>query len=217
MPILKKKISELPLADNLKGLYTIGVKLMNGVQTSVKVGLEFIKTAYDDAVTATKNANDATSKANAAANNADNKAASANDAAEKAIQSASKVDDAVKRANDAADYVNKTIGVIIPTALSISYPERLTYGNVEPKYIKAKLSPDNVMQNIIFISDNKAVEVGTDGRISIVAVGRSSVNIIPTCNTALAKTILIEVGGATIRLVKRNQLRFMQSGAMRLN
>lgn len=37
MAIKKKKISELTLSDNLKGLYTIGVKLINGVQTSVKV------------------------------------------------------------------------------------------------------------------------------------------------------------------------------------
>lgn len=65
MPIKKKKISELTLSDNLKGLYTIGVKLINGIQTSVKVSLEYIQTAYEDAVAATK-------KANEAATNADN-------------------------------------------------------------------------------------------------------------------------------------------------
>ena len=43
MPIKKKKISELTLADSMVGLYTIGVKMVNGVQTSVKVSLEFIK------------------------------------------------------------------------------------------------------------------------------------------------------------------------------
>ena len=43
MAIKKKKISELTLSDNLKGLYTIGVKLINGVQTSVKVSLEYIR------------------------------------------------------------------------------------------------------------------------------------------------------------------------------
>ena len=54
MPIKKKKISELTLADSMVGLYTIGVKMVNGVQTSVKVSLEFIKKAYDDVVAATK-------------------------------------------------------------------------------------------------------------------------------------------------------------------
>ena len=50
MAIKKKKISELTLSDNLKGLYTIGVKLINGVQTSVKVSfcLLYTSDAADD-------------------------------------------------------------------------------------------------------------------------------------------------------------------------
>lgn len=54
MGLKRIKISELTLSDNLKGLYTIGVKLINGVQTSVKVSLEHIQTAYENAVAATK-------------------------------------------------------------------------------------------------------------------------------------------------------------------
>lgn len=69
MAIKKKKISELTLSDNLKGLYTIGVKLINGVQTSVKVSLEYIQTAYENAVKATNNAN---TQANRAKEQADN-------------------------------------------------------------------------------------------------------------------------------------------------
>lgn len=64
MPIKKKKISELTLSDNLKGLYTIGVKLINGIQTSVKVSLEYIQTAYENAVAATDKANQAATNAN---------------------------------------------------------------------------------------------------------------------------------------------------------
>lgn len=71
MPVKKKKISELTLTDNLKGLYTIGVKLIDGIQTSVKVSLEYIQTAYDNVVKATKDANEATKSANTAAKNAD--------------------------------------------------------------------------------------------------------------------------------------------------
>lgn len=63
MAIKKKKISELTLSDNLKGLYTIGVKLINGVQTSVKVSLEYIQTAYENAVKATNSANEAAKSA----------------------------------------------------------------------------------------------------------------------------------------------------------
>lgn len=70
MAIKKKKISELTLSDNLKGLYTIGVKLINGVQTSVKVSLEYIQTAYENAVKATNSANEAAKSANNAASSA---------------------------------------------------------------------------------------------------------------------------------------------------
>ena len=95
---------------------------------------------------------------------------------------------------------------------------RLTLGNVNPVYLKAVLSPDTALKNLIYISDNRAVEVGLDGRISILNKGVSRVHIIPTCNTALARTVLIEVGEPTLRLVTtRRQMRFTQSGALRMN
>lgn len=74
MGLKKIKISELTLSDNLKGLYTIGVKLINGVQTSVKVSLEYIQTVYENAVAATKKAETAANSANTAAGNADTQA-----------------------------------------------------------------------------------------------------------------------------------------------
>lgn len=46
MALKKIKISELPLADTVKGLYTIGVDALN---RSVKVSLEFVKKAADKA------------------------------------------------------------------------------------------------------------------------------------------------------------------------
>ncbi len=51
MALKKKRISELTLASSLHGLYTIGVKVVGGVQTSVKVSLEFIQTAYENLLT----------------------------------------------------------------------------------------------------------------------------------------------------------------------
>lgn len=84
MPLIKKKISELPLADSLKGLYTIGYKIIDGIKTSVKVSLEDIQTAYQDVVNAIKKSEEATSNANIAASNAEEKAAAANTAAQDA-------------------------------------------------------------------------------------------------------------------------------------
>lgn len=56
MPIKKKKISELKEAGDLKGFYTIGYRLLGGVKESVKIGLEYIQTAYEKVVQATKDA-----------------------------------------------------------------------------------------------------------------------------------------------------------------
>ena len=58
--IKKKKISQLPLADSLVGLYTIGV---NAANKSVKVSLEWLKKVSDDVVSATSAAIQATMNA----------------------------------------------------------------------------------------------------------------------------------------------------------
>lgn len=83
--IKKKKISELPLAQSLVGLFTIGVDAAN---RSVKVSLEFIKTAYDNVVKATQDAINATKSANAQASNANTAKLTAEGAAAKATTAA---------------------------------------------------------------------------------------------------------------------------------
>ena len=45
MPLKKKKISELNEASDMKGFFTIGYRVINGVKTSLKFGLEKIQTA----------------------------------------------------------------------------------------------------------------------------------------------------------------------------
>lgn len=106
MPKKKKKISELALADSLTGLYTIGCKIIDGIQTSVKVSLGTIQTAYENMLTEISNARAATTKANTAATNADNarvglETLKAN--TEKATQAANT---AASLANDKAVYAN---------------------------------------------------------------------------------------------------------------
>ena len=103
MGLKRIKISELTLSDNLKGLYTIGVKLINGVQTSVKVSLEHIQTAYENAVAATKKAETAANSANTAAGSANSAASSANSAATKANTAAGNADTQADRAKEQAD------------------------------------------------------------------------------------------------------------------
>lgn len=124
MGVKKIKISALPLADTLVGLYTIGVNALN---KSVKVSLEFLKTAADKAndaataankaktaaetatevaKTATKNANTATEAANTAAKNATDKATAADTAAKNANTKADAADKAAGAATTAANTAN---------------------------------------------------------------------------------------------------------------
>lgn len=222
----KIKISELPLHQSLKGLFVMGTDVNN---RSVKVNLEFIESETTKAV---KDADTATAAAAKAAGLAVEATKAAQDAA-KAAQAAKTAADeattltkaateasekATAAAKSATDKVLDTLGKIVPTGLSVEGVPRLTLGNVNPVYLKAVLSPDTALKNLIYISDNRAVEVGLDGRISILNKGVSRVHIIPTCNTALARTVLIEVGEPTLRLVTtRRQMRFTQSGALRMN
>ena len=166
------------------------------------------KTQADDAAKAAQDAAEAAQAAKTAADEATTLTKAATEASEKATAAA----------KSATDKVLDTLGKIVPTGLSVESVPRLTLGNVNPVYLKAVLSPDTALKNLIYISDNRAVEVGLDGRISILNKGVSRVHIIPTCNTALARTVLIEVGEPTLRLVTtRRQMRFTQSGALRMN
>ena len=120
MGVKKIKISALPLADTLVGLYTIGVNALN---KSVKVSLEFLKTAADkanDAATAANKAKTAaetaTEAAKTATKNANTATEAANTAAKNATDKATAADTAAKNANTKADAADKAAGAATPAA-----------------------------------------------------------------------------------------------------
>lgn len=267
----KVKISELPLFNNLKGLFVIGTDNLN---RSVKVSLEFVeeqttaavgraddatskaltaKTATEQATaeckTATANADKATTAANTAttlsqaSTVAANKAKSdcdtataeckkatsdtqtateatsiattnANEATQAANDAAETANSAAETALTAKDVVIEMMGRLIPTGLKVSCLERITISNVEPVYIKTELSPVTTLKNIIFISDNRAALVSADGKITTISEGKSVISIIPTCNTALAKTIIVEVGRPLARLINSKSSLRLSSGRL---
>lgn len=207
---------------------------------------EAAKTATSETQTATKNAKEATEAANTATKNADAATAAAKTAttnadtataaAKAATTEAEKATEASKTAtaeaqaatgeaktataaaNKATSDVLAAFAGLIPSSLTVRYNERLTLGNIQPVYINAELQPEGTLKNVIFLSDNKSVTVNPDGRVQIVAKGRSVIHVIPTCNTAIAKTIAVTVEEPTMRLVNtRSQMRFTQSGGIRLN
>lgn len=240
----KIKISELPLYSSLKGLFTIGTDANNrSVKVSLEFVEQQTTQAVTNAKEATDAANTAAAAANTAKKNADTATAAAKTATTNAIKAKEDADEATEDAQEATTAANEataaaqeateaaqeateeavnatdnvllTLGRLVPTGMTVESVTRLTVGNVKPNYIKAALSPASAMKNVIFISDNKAITVGTDGRITIVGTGKSTVHVIPTCNTALAKTLLIEVVAPALRKVNSSSLRLTQSGALR--
>ena len=225
---------------------TEAVKNAETATAAANKATEAAKTATSETQTATKNAKEATEAANTATKNADaataaaktatNNADTATAAAKAATTEAEKATDASKTAtaeaqaatgeaktataaaNKATSDVLAAFAGLIPSLLTVKYNERLTLGNIQPVYITAELLPEGTLKNVIFLSDNKAVTVNPDGRVQIVAKGRSVIHVIPTCNTAIAKTIAVTVEEPTMRLVNtRSQMRFTQSGGIRLN
>lgn len=139
MGLKRIKISELTLSDNLKGLYTIGVKLINGVQTSVKVSLEHIQTAYENAVAATKKAETAANDANTAAGSANRAASSANSAATKANTAASNAD----KAREDLEEIKEAAVTATNSANGAATKANTAAGNADTQADRAKEQADN--------------------------------------------------------------------------
>ena len=231
---IKKKISELPESTDFKGLWTIGVNALN---KTVKVSLEYIQTKINSLIsstnTATTAANEAASKALASSTAADKSAQTADLAtsnANKAIQAAqtatNNANTATTAANEAASDCREVIEEaqqtgslnLVPTAMRLDFPKVITIGNLSELFVKAKLSPESVYQNVLFLGDNKALTITPDGRITAIEKGLSTIHIIPTANTALYKSIQIEVINPTLRMINtRTQLHLLGNGNLLLN
>ena len=183
----------------------------------------------DLAIAAAKNANDS-------ATGAQQSTVRANTAAEKAEEVIGRAEQAVTNANNATDSANEKIGDMNtglsrleeleatltakdrqqPTSMVLTYPKKITFGNMTEQRIKATLSPAGTGSNVLFLSDNRSVNVFPDGFIKVLSVGKSFVHAIPTENTAIYQTVEIEVLPTPIRLLTSTAMRLTSSGAMRL-
>lgn len=187
-------------------------------------------TAATNADTATGKANTATDRANASAVKADKATTDAQQATKQTLDAKTKTEEATIKATTATETANKAaesaltakiditdmLQRLIPTGLAVSCIKRITVSNPQPVFIKAVLTPTDALQNIIFISDNRACFVTQDGRIRVLSEGVSTIQVIPTCNTALTKTITIEVGKPLARLNTLKSLRLSSDRAFRL-
>lgn len=187
-------------------------------------------TSSSNADKATLLARTATDRANASAEKADTATANAQNATKLTLEAKANTETATQEATTAAETAKSaaesalTVKIditdmlhrLIPTGLDVQCIKRITVSNVQPVYIKAVLKPTDALQNIIFISDNRAVFVTQDGRIRVLSEGVSTIQIVPVCNTALTKTISIEVGKPFARLNTLKSLRLSSDKAFRL-
>lgn len=82
---------------------------------------------------------------------------------------------------------------LLPLKMNLTYLKRITLGNAAPQKIAAELLPSYQRPNLLFLGDDNAVSVNPGGDLTINKVGKSKIHVIPTTNTALYKTVEIEV------------------------
>lgn len=175
------------------------------------------ETASSNANAATKAAKEATTATETATKNANTATTNAKTATDAATTAKDNAVEATTAATEATADLRAWLGSILPTGLTVEPVGRITKGNLAERYIQATLSPEGVRQNLIFISDNKAVTVSPLGRLTVVATGRSVVQVIPTLNTSLGQEIEVVVGDPTLRMTTKTSMRFTSAGGMRLN
>ncbi len=102
-------------------------------------------------------------------------------------------------------------GRVIPLVMTVEPPRRITYGNPVKQYIKASLLPQFAVQNVLWLSDGKSVDVEPDGEVVVLGFGKSRVHVIPTENTALHQTVTVEVVRPS--LIKSDHASLLLAGA----
>ena len=131
MAIKKKKISEYPEGNSFIGLWTLGYNIVaNGAKQSVKVSLEFIKTAIDNAIKATNEATQATENAITSTNDANSAKDRVNTATKDAITATNNANTATIGANTATEAANNIVGSLNTSLAEINVKVSKNTGNI---------------------------------------------------------------------------------------
>ena len=191
-------------------------------ETVRKTAEELREQAKIECEQATEHANNQASLANDAAVLAQQKASLAQIAANSASAVAEEATAKVNEMNTGLSRLEELEATLTakdrlqPTAMVLQYPKKITFGNTAEQRIEATLSPAGTGKNVLFLSDNRSVQVMPDGFIRVLNPGKSFVHAIPTENTAIYQTVEIEVLPTPIRLLTSTAMRLTSSGAMRL-
>lgn len=181
------------------------------------------KTATGEAKTAASNCDGAAVRAGSAAAAAEQATATTNQAATKATQAAESAAAMIKKGQEQIDNMKAVeqsvinYAQIVPTRMELEYNKRITLSNPTPQRITAKLFPEYVMQNTLFLAaGGDSVTVNPLGELTINKAGKSKIYVIPTHNTSLMQTIEIEVIEQSMRLTNTGDIRLDKTGNIRL-
>lgn len=194
MSIKSKKISDFDLTDNLSGLFTLGTKVVNGIQTSVRVSLEFLQTAYNNMLTAIGLANTATTNAQNATDAANTAATAAQNAAAYAEQQAGSINGIDRK--PATLYATDEITVPVGSS---------------PVLLK-KLYPESANQSVVFQVYSGTAQISPDGTLTSQTVGDVIVNVISTESSVIWRQITVHVRALEARIAEDGTARTAEDG-----
>lgn len=103
-----------------------------------------------------------------------------------------------------------------PVRLEVKAPGEVTVCNMRQPRIEAQTLPKFGLGGVLFISDNKALEITPGGKITPVAEGIGKVTVVATGNTELYEQIQIAVVPPRVRLSSDGGIRLDGSGNIRL-
>lgn len=188
---------------------------------------ERAEAAATAATEAKKAADTATAAANKAKADADTAAAAARKAKQDADTATAAAIAAAQRAEAATQATEQQRAILealieraqhvtagVPTGMEVESPATVTMGNPVKQYVRGRVLPTSALQNVLYLSDGRAVDVLPDGEIVPKAAGTSRVHVIPTDGTRFYKTIQVEAvaprirtAGSTMRLDAQGNIR----------
>jgi hypothetical protein len=187
---------------------------------------EAAKTALQEAnkaIEATRNAISAAGLANINAQEAKKQAGLAGQASDDALAAAVEAEAMISEGNAqiasmrAAEQSLMSQALLAPTRMELRYVKRVTLGNTVSQRIAVSLFPAYVLPNVIFqqaFYSGDALYVDPRGNLIVRKTGTATIHVIPSHNTSLAQTIVIEVtapvirkAGSVMRLLSGSRIR----------
>ena len=107
--------------------------------------------------------------------------------------------------------------LLAPTRMELKYVKSITLGNAVAQKIAVSLFPAYVLPNVIFqqaFYSGDALYVDPRGNLTVRKTGTATIHVIPSHNTSLSQTIVIEVTAPVIRKAG-SVMRFLSGSRIR--